>query len=568
MKKTSFLFVVFLSLLFVAGCGKQTDETLLATGSVQWFTTTYVVWSSPSFQTSLYGTVIADTTKNVVTNRWGILEYIDCQPGKAVSKNTIIAKIQANPDDVSYQNNEIQLAALHQQLNNLTTIYAFTEDTLALQRTILQDQYDNNIQLFENLEKSKSYTNTSLSYQADLLEQQYDTLTQSKSVDLSKMKTSITNAYKQYLIMIKDSLKKVNDIFSATSFSVSDKDVTMKQQVLSEYSRLKNKVSTTMSADDFSQYLSDMSDLMALAASSISATTPSSALPQSSNVWVSIDGLYTTFTTLSTTFISSKSAFDTLASSYDSVKNTYNGQIKTLDINTDTFDDSTSKSTSLQIDNQIANLQLAQKTLQHQISSSSDSQAIQLTTLKNQLITMKQNIDVLSNSLGGEVLYAGVDGVVKMRALGEDNKVAPNTLLCQISPKDPSNLSIQIYSYQQLQLGSAVWLSTYQWQFLWTWVIVYEYPYKDPTTQNYIYEIPVVKFALKENERVVISLSQKADQNDIWIPLQYISPRLEGNVVRRKNWSGVQNVYVTLWNINDAYVQILSWLNIGDEIVN
>lgn len=154
--------------------------------------------------------------------------------------------------------------------------------------------------------------------------------------------------------------------------------------------------------------------------------------------------------------MSSKSAFDTLASSYDSVKNTYNGQIKTLDINTDTFDDSTSKSTSLQIDNQIANLRLAQKTLQHQISSSSDSQAIQLTTLKNQLITMKQNIDVLSNSLGGEVLYAGVDGVVKMRALGEDNKVSPNTLLCQISPKDPSNLSVQIYSYQQLPLGSAV----------------------------------------------------------------------------------------------------------------
>lgn len=66
-------------------------------------------------------------------------------------------------------------------------------------------------------------------------------------------------------------------------------------------------------------------------------------------------------------------------------------------------------------------------------------------------------------------------------------------------------------------------------------MVVYEYPYKDPTTQNYIYEIPVVKFALKENERVIVSLSQKADQGDIWIPLQYISPRLEGNVVRRKS---------------------------------
>ncbi|MEI6773522.1 MAG: hypothetical protein WCL18_01490, partial [bacterium] len=59
---------------------------------------------------------------------------------------------------------------------------------------------------------------------------------------------------------------------------------------------------------------------------------------------------------------------------------------------------------------------------------------------------------VLSNSLEGEILYAGVDGVVKMRAIGEDNKVSPNTLLCQISPNNPENLSLQIFSYQQLSL--------------------------------------------------------------------------------------------------------------------
>jgi hypothetical protein len=65
-------------------------------------------------------------------------------------------------------------------------------------------------------------------------------------------------------------------------------------------------------------------------------------------------------------------------------------------------------------------------------------------------------------------LYAGVDGIVKMRAIGEDNKVAPNALLCQITPTNPGNLSLQIFSYQQLPLGSKVSISDDQGQFFGT----------------------------------------------------------------------------------------------------
>jgi hypothetical protein len=75
---------------------------------------------------------------------------------------------------------------------------------------------------------------------------------------------------------------------------------------------------------------------------------------------------------------------------------------------------------------------------------------------------------------------------------------------------------------------------------------VYEYSYRDPATQNYIYEIPVIKFSLKENEKVLVTSSQLVDDNQIWIPLQYISPRLEGNLVRRKVGSTIQDVYVSL----------------------
>ncbi len=567
MKKLLIISSVSLISLVATWCSKQVDDGIISTGSVQWFTTSYVVGNSPVYPKALYGTVIADSIKTILTNRGGVLEYINCQPGKQVYKDTIIAKIQANPDDVTYQNWTIQLSTLEEQLTNLTTVFSLTEDTFSLQKNILQDQYDNNTQLLSNLDATQEYSASSMDAQQELLQQQYSSLKTAKSIDLDKMQGSIVTAYRQYMIMIKDALKKVNDVFSNSALSVSDKNPQLKQQVLSDYASLYDQTSNTMNADQFSQYLSEVSDLMTLAASSITATTPSSSLPQASSAGLSIDGLYTIYTTLSTTLLWTKSAFDSVAASYDSVKNTYNTQIQSATINSNNLEDNTAKSAALQLENQKANMQLAQKTLQTQLSSADDNQQIQLASLKNQVLTLKQNIAVLSNSLQWEILYAGVDGVIKMRAIGEDNKVAPNTLLCQIMPTNPGNLSLQVFSYQQLPLGSKVGIANDQGQFLGTWILVYEYSYRDPATQNYIYEIPVIKFSLKENEKVLVTSSQLVDDNQIWIPLQYISPRLEGNLVRRKVGSTIQDVYVSLWSIDDSYVQVLSWLTLWDEIV-
>jgi small-conductance mechanosensitive channel len=91
------------------------------------------------------------------------------------------------------------------------------------------------------------------------------------------------------------------------------------------------------------------------------------------------------------------------------VKNTYNTQIKSADINATNFENNTAKLTALQLENQKASLQLAQKTLANQLNVSDDSQDIQLASLRNQVLTLQQNIAVLSNSLDGEILYAGID---------------------------------------------------------------------------------------------------------------------------------------------------------------
>ncbi|MEI7558505.1 MAG: hypothetical protein WCJ45_07055 [bacterium] len=63
-----------------------------------------------------------------------------------------------------------------------------------------------------------------------------------------------------------------------------------------------------------------------------------------------------------------------MAASYESVKNTYNTQLQSADINTTNFENNTSQSTTLQLENQKATMQLAQKTLQTQLSSADDTQ--------------------------------------------------------------------------------------------------------------------------------------------------------------------------------------------------
>lgn len=569
MKKILFVLLSLVSLLAFAWCWPQTKDVVVSTWTVLTYSTSYAIAPLAFSPITVYGTVVADTIKTISSNKGGILSYIDCQPGKEVTKNTVIAKIQANTADANYKNGKIQLQSMEDQLTNVIKIYSLTQDTLALQKNILNNQYQNNLTMFDNLEQSESYTDSSLEYQEKLLNQQYTTLQESKNIDLDKMQTSISNTYKQYIIMIRDSLKKVNDVFVNDALFISDQDSDLKQDVLSEYARLNNKISDTMNSNQFSQYLLDMSELMSLAARSVNATTATTTLPQSSSVWgMSIDTLSTAFTTLASTFLGSKSAFDTLASSYDSVKNTYNSQLKSADLTTDNFTENTAKSTALQLENQKASLELAQKILATQLDSSDNNEAIQLMSLKNQILTLKQNISVLSNSLDGETLYAGVDGIIKTRMVGEDNKVAPSTPLCQIAPKDELNMSIQVFSYQKLTLWTSVAISTQQGDLLTTWILLYEYPYRDAATQNYIYEIPVVRAAVKENERVLVSLLQAVNNEEVRIPLSYVSPRLEWYLVHAKTVNkNIKDVYIQIWPINAWYVQVLSWLKLWNEIV-
>lgn len=103
---------------------------------------------------------------------------------------------------------------------------------------------------------------------------------------------------------------------------------------------------------------------------------------------------------------------------------------------------------------------------------------------------------------------------------------------------------------------------------IWTWKFETELPYKDSFSQNFIYETNIFNTKLKEWDRITIKLTEKKNWWTIWIPIQYISPKLDGYYVSLKeNDSKTNNHKIEVWTINNWYIQILSWLNKWDIII-
>jgi hypothetical protein len=92
-------------------------------------------------------------------------------------------------------------------------------------------------------------------------------------------------------------------------------------------------------------------------------------------------------------------------------------------------------------------------------------------------------------------------------------------------------------------------------------------PYKDATTQNYMYEMVGTSLPVLDWEKLLVKFTGARNDGQLWIPLPYIIPRLEGNYVKRLVNSSPQETRVSLWEIDGGVVQVMSGLAIGDKIV-
>lgn len=371
-------------------------------------------------------------------------------------------------------------------------------------------------QQIQNIEETYTMTEQNFELQKETLQAQTENnqdIYDQDSADITKLEHSIQNFKNQQANTINDAFKKIRANWGDTRHS------DLYDELIDERDDVED-----LDDDDFSEYLGNMAELSEMAAEEASGDT-----------------LYSMFIWLSNGFQASKGSFDNLVDSYISAQNAYENQHNTLGTNLDLVDE--------------------------QIQSIENNKEIQLNVLENQRRSTQQILDGLTNSLAGESLYAGIDGIIKTKFVWSENKISQNTIICQIIPNNSTNKKIQIYSANKIDIGQIIKIFKGD-TLLWAKKIQYELPYTDGLTQNYIYEITNINFDVKEGDKLNIQFFKKIDSTEVRIPINFIFSKLDGNYIRIEKGSGFVETKVQLWDINNKLVRVLSGASIGQTIVN
>jgi hypothetical protein len=152
-----------------------------------------------------------------------------------------------------------------------------------------------------------------------------------------------------------------------------------------------------------------------------------------------------------------------LYAAYQTTQTNYAIQLESLKNNINAMDQNKIPSSELSFDtnintmrSQLNNLDLSIQSIEKQIQNFDNTSNISLAQLKSQYLNLASNYEVLSNTLGGEIIKSPIDGVVKSKQALQFNKINPNTTLCQVVPLYNNAVKIQIYSPYVLDIGQKI----------------------------------------------------------------------------------------------------------------
>lgn len=591
-------------LFFVTSCWKEEIENEEATGT--WnnvFTKYYDITDWMNYDLKLYWNIVSDNTKNVVTTRGWKLSQLNCQPWTKVTPNTIIATITPDYSDPSLQNNQIQIASLEQQKIILENSINSTISNFDLQTQQLKNQIENNTkqielanQNLEILQKQKNFSSWDIEIQKENLESQIKSIetqvsiqTDNKSKDLKKIDNNINNQKNQFKNFLKNYLDNIDIVFGFTklrkdqndSFEMylSVKSSSLKDKLEEKFREIETKLNNfdSFTNEEIINLYGESSDLLKLAADSINNSVSSEELKQTT-----IDTYYNNYIAFSNNLISLKSNLDNTISSIEITTNNYdvqitslNSSLDTLKKNLDNLNNNKWESAILTLDNsinlmvsQISSYNTSQINLSKQIDWLWEQKIIQTNTLKAQITSLEQNIDMLKTYNSWETIYAWINWTVKTKIANLDNKVPSNTLICQIIPNTKGNLKIQIYSSKKLEMNQKYEIIKDK-EKVWEWKITFEAPFIDPTTQNYIYEDKINIKDVVDWDKVDIKLVINKKGSIITVPLDFITPKLEWyfiNLCKDKICNNYEEKQIKVWNINNGYIEVIEWLKKWDKL--
>ncbi|MDD3144513.1 MAG: hypothetical protein PHV23_00215 [Candidatus Gracilibacteria bacterium] len=605
--KKILIFSMFL--LILNSCTKQ--EIKEVTNDINPITyETFVVGGNNLQSKVLEGNILSNNSIKKSSSILGKVSELNCEPGKEVNSETLIATITPDFTDPNIKSLLNTKSSLELQLGNLEGIKLSTINNLDIQISTLNSNISSsNEQLelsksnYDLLVKQKGLTSSDLSTQIETLVEQEKNLQKQKAIlekskieDLSKVESSLENIKTTSYSTIDNILLYINELYGITEeyknntinydTYLSAKDSSIKTNVKTDFFKLYNLDYKTLSGEELSNFENDLNDLIKLANNGIKKSVAVA------NVFTetSINTYYNTLLGYSNGLLVLKTNLDNALKSNDSITNTYDTQIAgivtsidSLNGNIDNFKNNKSESTLLSIDvnltnmkSQISSLESGINSQENNLKSLSQNKEITTKQLDNQLLSLRQNIDNLVINLSPQNIYAGIDGTISNNYTYLNTNVSPNSPICEIQSNGKNSLKLKVSSANKLSDGY-IYSVEKDNNIIFTGSELTLLPQIDTMTQNYSYETILpeeIEFKVGDKLKVLIDYPNKdisnVDLNNeiIEVPIEYVTPRLNGYFIKSQTGSGeIIEKQVKIGEVNLPNIQVLEGLQLGDTLI-
>jgi len=562
--------------------------------------------------------IVSDDIKTISSPMAGTLTYLNCEAWKKVYNKTLIAKVSPDFNNPNIINLSIQKWSLVGQKNNLESVKNSTSASFDTQLSSLDKQikslWEQKIILEKNIELTKKSSNlwqNDLKKQIESLKNNLSGLEKNRinlennlelsktweKESLEKIEISKKSLLTNILTISKDNLLKIDEIFWITNENkrLNDKyedylwkkDSVLLNKVRTDFKELNSINVSNLSDEEISIFLWNLISLNENVQKSIKKSIENIYFTQTQ-----IDTFYKIFLTYWNNLTEIKNNWDSLDNSIKSIKTNYataisnlksqisslESQIKTTKTNIENLETNKIASTEVSLDLQLSNIEAQLKTIDSNLENLISQKAnlkstkkTQILNLDNQILQINQSINSLNTNLSARNIYAKLNGTVKQKISSSWNSVWINTPICQIIPNTKST-KIKIYSPIELNMWDKL-IFEFNNQ---NYEIIIEniLTYKDPATQNYVYESNYLdKKYFKDWEILSLTfnnpnpLSGAIDEKVpdkgfrvIKIPVWYIKNKIDWNFVKTSSGSIIIEKEVKLWDINWNFVEIESWL--------
>lgn len=558
--KVGFMAILLLVLIFfITSCWIEEEKVkLVKSNKKEIQREEFIVWTWIKTTKKLEATIVSNNKQTISSSIPGTVSYLNCENWDTVYKGWLIAKITPDYNSVAYKNAYKQKSSLIEQLENTKNTKITTIENFDIQLSSLVSQEKSLKEQLESLESNLNNANS----QKDLTSNNIQEQTKSKLEKwIDNLKEQLYNniwLYNLYIDELYGITNENDDKNDDFENYLSAKDTAVKSQVISDFKLINKTDYKTLSNENFILFLEDFNKLLVNAYLGVNKSVESINFSSST-----IQTYYSTILWYSNSILSSKSSLSSLLDDLEITDDNYENQTLTID------------SSIWTIESQISSINNSITSVKNSIISLEDNRNIQINNLDNQILNLEQTIASLNTNMSSINLYSKTSWTVSQKLTNVWNNIWMNAKICEIIPTNWNNYKLRLFSSEKLEDNINIKVSKGE-KHLFEFTKMTLLPSLDTKTQNYVYERVLTKnHWLSDNDKVDVviftppSIPPLTGEGRKWylVPLNYLIPKLSGDYVIVKIWSGELERKVETGRVDLPNIEVLSWLEKGEVLV-